>query len=153
MTRAKAGLHVVYSGYPFAGAMLDQFKELGAELYKDEQEFPAPEEMILPLSHKDIWLDYSGAENPSERHVLAGQELGIEAQAGRLFFVDTASGERVAAVSESFLQRLRRHEENGYVPWKAYVNYVAYWTKVNGENPGVERKIVLPRVVLKRRFS
>ncbi len=45
---------------------------------------------------------------------------------------------------------LRRHEDNGYVPKKAYVNYVAYWTKVNGKNPGVEKKIVLPKVVLKK---
>ena len=150
MTRAKAGLHVVYSGYPFAGAMLDQFKELGAELYKDEQEFPAPEEMILPLSHRDIWLDYSGTESPSGKHMLAGQELGIEERAGRMFFIDTVSGERVAAVSESFLQRLRQHKENGYVSKKAYVNYVAYWTKVNGEDPGVEKKIILPKVVLKK---
>ena len=106
--------------------------------------------MILPLSHKDIWLDYSAVENPPERHLMAGQELGIVEHSGRMFFVETAHGERVAAASEAFQQRLRRHEENGYVPKKAYVNYVAYWTKVNGENPGVEKKIILPKVVLKK---
>ena len=148
MTRAKEGLHVVYSGQPFGGSMLDHFKKLNAEVYKDAQNYPPPKEMMFPLSHKDIWLDYTVA-GLQYHDYLAGQELKIVEQGGKMFFVDTRYNERVAAASGDFMRKMQMHKANGYIPVKAYVNYVAYWTKKNGEEPGTEKKIILPRVILK----
>ncbi|MBR0145648.1 MAG: RecQ family ATP-dependent DNA helicase, partial [Eubacterium sp.] len=151
MTRAKEGLYVVYTGIQFGKETMETYKQLGAGIFKDSMEFPVPTEIILPLSHKDIWLDYPIDPRLADKRYFAGQELEIEEEGGRLFFRDPSlTRARVVAVSEAFVRKLQVHKSKGYMPVKAYVNYVAYWTKTNGDEPGVEKRIILPRVILKK---
>ena len=142
MTRAKECLYVI-TDHPAFGSLLGTFKEAGADVYKDATEFSPPKEIMMALSLKDIWLEFNG--NTGGIH--SGMPLIPVLQEEKLFFTDM-QGKKVACASMKFLERMEAQRKKGYQPEKAVVNFVVWWKKDDEE-----RRVVLPRLVLKRDLS
>jgi ATP-dependent DNA helicase RecQ len=106
------------------------------------KEFSSPKELIIKLSLKDIWLDYSANKQYHIGNLMSGDTL--KANASECF---TTSGHSVLKFSKSFMEKTKALNERGFKIKDAIVNFIVYWQK---EDTDTEVKIVLPELYFVR---
>jgi ATP-dependent DNA helicase RecQ len=137
MTRAKQHL-TIHLNAPF----FDDLPVQGmARIDNHEQQSP-PDQLVLQLGHKDIWLDYFMGRQREILNLKSGDGLAV--RDNRCL---DKNGIPVLQFSRSFSNRLEKLCRAGYAPARAAVNYIVYWQKEDSEK---EIRIILPELFLEK---
>jgi hypothetical protein len=129
---------------------------VGVQWCYDRTIYPLPEEIVLPLSHRDVWLGYSGTKKEIEQIIdtlRSGDELQLceESYSGgeNLYFAVKREGilQKIACTSKSFYEEICRHRAKGYEPCHAKVLFVVNWMNKDSRQ---EYRIVLPVVRMRK---
>ncbi|MFN2435560.1 MAG: UvrD-helicase domain-containing protein, partial [Desulfotignum sp.] len=137
MTRAKQNLTIHLN----ATFMDDVSAQNMERINNNEKQFP-PNQLVMHLSHKDIWLDYFTGRQYQISQLKSGDELIV--RENRCL---AKSGIPVLTFSRSFSNKLEKLHQAAYAPVRAVVNYIVYWQKEDSEK---EIKIILPELYLKK---
>lgn len=156
MTRAKSNLYICHNTVFFADIQ-DELKNVGVQWYYDRTRYPEPEEIVLPLTHHDVWLGYHGDGSRPEiiDALQSGDKLTLIEESGtaggKLCFATEYQGaeRRVACCSKKFYEGIRRQEAKGYTLCEAEVLFAVKWQE---KDTGKEYSIVLPVVRMKKSF-
>lgn len=154
MTRAKSNLYIYHNTNYFYG-LENIFQAAGVQFCIDQTHYPEPDEIVLTLTHRDIWLSYSvediheeildTLQSGDELHILEGASSGR----GWIRFSVNYKGKlrRVACTSKNFYEKVNKYKLKGYIPYQAKVLFVVKWMD---KKSGCERDIVLPLLKLKK---
>lgn len=146
MTRAKNNLSVHYSN---VNLFLD--KSLQGLIIEDNTVYGAPVKVLMQLSHRDVVLDIFKGCQDSLPGLLSGTGLFVS---GDYLYAETG-GRRVKVLrfSSAFRTQLSRMVSKGYLPVKAKVRFLVFWsyeepTGETGSPTRSEIMIVLPDLLL-----
>ncbi|WP_439490777.1 RecQ family ATP-dependent DNA helicase [Algoriphagus sp.] len=121
---------------------LDTLSAQDIERVEDNKIHIPPNEMIIQLTHKDVWLDYFINRQYLVDQFVSGDWLnfnGLECLNSR--------GKIVLKFSRDFIKRIEDLEERNYYLKSAKVNFILYWQK---EGVGKEIKIILPELYFEK---
>ena len=132
MTRAKHRLFIHTNGELFSRLPADKQRV-------DHQQYPMPEEIVLQLSHKDVFLDFF---KPIKKEVLAlrsGDSLLLEDN----YFLAPITHRAVAKLSTSMQATLADWKEKGYQVRSASVRYIVAWKPKDAPKEEPETAVLL----------
>ena len=140
MTRAKKRLFIHTNS-----SMFDQY-------YTDRrvattQQFPMPEEVVLQLSYKDLYLDFF---KPRKKDVLSLRSGDPLEYRDNMLFIP--KGEKsVAMLSLAMQDKLAEWQKKGYQVLSASVRFVVAWKPKDAPKEIEETAVLLPDIVMKRK--
>ncbi|MDR1060118.1 MAG: RecQ family ATP-dependent DNA helicase, partial [Clostridiales bacterium] len=133
------------SAYASAGSTLDSLAPPSVERVEDPLRYPAPEEIVLQLSHRDVFLDFFKGKKKTILQLRSGMELRLD---GEYMSAELrGSAVRVLKCSKSCLGRLEELMAKGYRPRRAAIRFIVAW-KAEGEE--AECAVILPDLYLRR---
>jgi ATP-dependent DNA helicase RecQ len=156
MTRAKSRLYICHNTKYFQNVYRNM-EAVGVQWCYDRTIYPQPEEIVLPLSHRDVWLGYSGTKNEIGEIIgtlRSGDELQIREECysggGKLYFAVKHDGvlQKIACTSKRFYEEICRQRAKGYEPYQAKVLFVVNWKDKDSQQ---EYRIVLPVVRMRKK--
>lgn len=138
MTRAKKQLNIHYYGNA-----LDSFQSYASEYRKDLNQYHKPEELILQLSHKDVYLDYF----KDKKRLIAGLQSGehLALHGNRLYVLRQGKAIPVLQFSKKGTETVNQLVISGYKPYDAVIRFVCGW---KGKEDTEEAVILLADVFL-----
>ncbi len=125
---------------------------------RDAASYPAPGEIVLPFSYKDVWISFYKAksrliliEELQSGDTLRFSEMQIGGES-RLVFEARIQGrwERVACASKDYYKYILGQREKGYVPCEAKVQFVVSWWDKDKER---EYDVILPVLRMRKKFD
>ena len=132
MTRAKSRL--------FIHTNSDLFSRLPADKQRvDHRQYPMPEEIVLQMSHKDVFLDFF---KPIKKEVLAlrsGDSLLLEGN----YILAPVTHRAVAKLSTNMQATLSAWKEKGYQVRSASVRYIVAWKPKDAPKEEPETAVLL----------
>lgn len=137
MTRAKNRLVVHTNGNFLYGLKVENL-----ELSEDNQRYMPPNEIVMQLTFKDVWLDYFITRQLLVSQLKSGDVLAIRGEE-----CTNAKGQSVLKFSKQFVNTIESMENSGYILKRTKVNFVVYWRK---EDTEIECKIILPELYFGR---
>lgn len=138
LTRAKHELYVHYAN-PF----LDRFGLSGVTYRTDNTVYPEPRQIMLQLSHKDVFLSYF--KNVKKNVFMLHSGSPLEYEEGALYAILSGTRKIVAKLSKKCVEMLDELKEKGYVISTAKVRFIVAW---KGEDDEEEIPVVLPDIHL-----
>lgn len=154
ITRAKSQLYLFYNTDYFT-TIADRLNTIGIQEQYDNTIFPNIGEIILPMTHRDVFLSYS--EDTKRSNVIetlqSGDRLQIQEDSVngeiKLFFAVPYRNNlfRVACASKDFCKKVYRHKEKGYSLFSAEILYIVKW---RNKETGQEYSVLLPVVRMKK---
>ncbi len=137
MTRAKHSLTIHYNGY-----YLEPIKTEQLERIADRGIYPPPEQLVMQLTFKDVWLDF----------FLSCQQLISELNSGDKLTVDenccrNSKGQPVLRFSKLFMSQIESMKQKSYVPKTAEIRFIIYWQKEDMEH---KIRIILPEIYFEK---
>lgn len=132
MTRAKDRLFIHTNGDLFSRLPVDNQRV-------DKKQYPMPEEIVLQLSHKDVFLDFF---KPIKKEVLAlrsGDSLLLEDN----YVLASVTHREVAKLSTSMQAQLSAWKEKGYQVRSVSVRYVVAWKPKDAPKEEPETAVLL----------
>jgi ATP-dependent DNA helicase RecQ len=135
MTRAKQRLFIHCNTNVFSN-----IKTEGVEYRQDTNLYPLPEEITIPLTHKDVYLDYFKGKKEQILKLRSGQPLCFDDGYLRL-----PSGGKVACISNKIREELQGWAEKGYYVKSAKINFIVAW---KGKEDVEETAVLLPELML-----
>lgn len=130
MTRAKNRLFVHTNCDIFSRLKVDK-------VTVDQQEYPMPEQIILQLSHKDVFL---GFFKERKKDILALRSGDV------LTYKDTvlySASKPVAKLSKNMQSSLLEWQEKGYIVKSAFVRFVVAWKPKDAPKEESETAVLL----------
>lgn len=123
---------------------------------RDRKIYAEPNEIVLPLSYKDVWLSFYKAKNDAAliEELQSGDVLQFREQKfgekTKLVFLADINGktQRVACSSDDYYERFCEQKRKGYLPVEARVQFVVSWWDQNTQE---ECYIVLPILRLRKK--
>lgn len=145
MTRAKEQLHI----FTDTDALLFLGKS-GLKLYKDKNKYDPPEEIVVSLSHRDIYLDFF-RNNTLKKKILKNLQSGdrLDIDGDSLYARIDNSRYEVLRFSKKFRNDRKKYEDEGYVPDHADVRFVLSW---HAKDEKQEYALILPDIYFRRAF-
>ena len=140
MTRAKNRLFIHTNGDLFSKLKVDK-------VIVDNKQYQMPEEIMLQLSHKDVFLDFF---KPIKKDVLAlrsGNTLMLEDDS---YFYIPSTHRAVAKLSTKMQSTIANWKEKGYTPYKAFVRFVVAWKPKDAPKEEPETAVLLIDMVLNK---
>lgn len=137
MTRAKQNLTIHLNGN-----WLDNLKSSNLLTIEDATPYLPPNQMVMQLTFKDVWLDYFIYRQPVISQLISGDTLTINGNE----LLDS-KGYPVLRFSTLFLKQIETINQKNYQLKEACVNFIVYWQK---EDTGQEVKIILPELTFER---
>ncbi len=137
MTRAKQNLTIHLNG-----KYLDDLTATNLERVEDRNVYSPSVEMVMHLTHKDVWLDYF----INKQHALAKCRSGDALTLGDGGCLNERR-QPVLKFSRQFEQKIESWKEKGYRLKSAKVNFVLYWRP---ENSDKDFRILLPELCFER---
>ena len=137
ITRAKNRLFIHTNGGCFNG--LD-----GAVYYCDANQYPMPEEIVLQLSHRDVYLDYFKDLKHDILMLRAGDQLLYK----DYYLYETKEEKPVAKLSRKMQSRLLELNEKGYSVKSASVRFVVAWKAKDAPKEEAETAVLLADLFL-----
>lgn len=132
MTRAKRRL--------FIHTNSDLFNCLPANIHKtDNQQYPLPEEIVLQLSHKDVYLDFFKNIKQEVLALQSGDDLILEDN----YFLVPSSHRAVAKLSTNMQTIISTWNEKGYFFHSASVRFVVAWKSKDAPKEEPESAVLL----------
>ena len=138
MTRAKQNLYIHCNTNVFATSTVD-----GVAYKCDATPYPAPNEITLQLTLRDVYLDYFKDKKKQILQLRSGMPLYFDNG-----YFKIASGERVACISKLERDTLQEWIEKGYQAESAKVNFIVAW---KGKEDAEETAVLLPELTLRKR--
>jgi ATP-dependent DNA helicase RecQ len=133
MTRAKQSLTVhLNSNY------LDSYSASNLVRIEDRAEYFPPNEMVMQLTHKDVWLDDFIYRQNIVSQFISGDQLIVKENE-----CVNSKGKVVLKYSRQFVRQIESLERKNYAMKSVKVNFVVYWQREGDEK---EVKIILPEV-------
>jgi len=140
ITRAKQNLTIHTDTHLFDNITAGSLEYI-ERLEKNE----LPTQLVIQLTHKDVWLDYFLKTESVVSSLTAGAPLAIE-ENGCM----NIDGQSVLKFSQTFRQRIKDMQLNGYDIKSGKVNFILYWLK---EDTQQEIKILLPKIYFEKHFE
>ncbi|MCR4928078.1 MAG: RecQ family ATP-dependent DNA helicase [Lachnospiraceae bacterium] len=147
MTRAKKNLRIHYSGDWF-----DSYKGQASLYETDPKNYAKPKELIMQLSHKDVYLDFFKGKNElffKELKLKSGDHLIIENNC----LYKKMGGKRYSVVrlSKERYEMIKTLAQEGYMAYDAVIGYICAWTKKDdiGTEKEEESPVVLADIFLR----
>ena len=141
LTRAKSRLHIHYNN-----GIFDEFDTAGSEKITDENKYGSPDEIILQLSHKDVFLGYFKDKKDFILKLRSGMKM-LVTQSGMNIVIKDGQRE-VLRFSKAFKGQLSDLAARGYTPYKGEIRFITAWTD---KDDNTECAVVLPDIYLRRR--
>ena len=139
MTRARHELQIHTNG-----GFFDRFRAAASEYIRNRARFSEPEELLLPLTHRDVYLDF---------YLGRGREIGKLRSGERLIwregslYPEKNAARAAVRLSAACMEKLKQLEQKGYQVCESRIRYVVAWQPA-GDKP--ETMIVLPDLLLRR---
>jgi len=137
ITRAKAALQIHYTGN-----YLRSFSTDNLIYTEDNNPYPEPQQIVLYLTHRDVYLGYFEFVQHRVKALVSGASLTITEQG-----LCNQQKEQVIKYSKQFADTLKVYFDKGFYIAKAKVNFMVYWKDEEKEK---EVLVVLPRLLLVR---
>lgn len=123
----------------------DHFNNSGADRYStDRKRYDMPEEIVLQLSHKDVFLDFFKNRKRDVLALRGGDPLSYKDS----FLYCQSSGKDVAKLSSKMQKELTEWAEKGYKVKSASVRFIVAWKAKDAPKDEPETAIVLADLVL-----
>lgn len=137
MTRAKNKLTIHLNS-----SFLDRLTADNLERIEDREIYFQPQELVMHLSLKDVWLDYFINRQYNISRLTSGDILTINEDS----CIDK-KGNSILKFSRQFMEQIISREVINYKLKTAKVNFIVYWKKEDSEQ---EVKVVLPELYFER---
>lgn len=140
MTRAKQNLTIhLHSDFS------EHFSAENIERIEDRDIYSLPNEIVMHLTHRDVWLSYFTQCQDLISGLTSGDVLTVNHTGG----LDT-KGQCVLKFSQKFVkEQIKNMQEKGYELNHAQVNFILYWENEDKQ----EIKIILPELSFERRIQ
>ncbi len=139
MTRARNRLFVHTDGDCFGGLTADR-------RLTDPRQYAEPEEIVLQLSHKDVFLEYAKG---LKRELLA-LKGGDSLEYRDCTLYGAPGGKPMAKLSASMQAAMQEWRAKGYRVKSATVGFVVAWKPKDAPKEGQETAVLLPELTLSR---
>jgi len=139
LTRAKSNLTIHYNGNYF-----DTIKTEDMCIVHDSAEYLPPNQLVMQLTFRDVWLDYFFSCQHLIARLKSGDKLTINEEGDGCL---NSAGQTVIKFSKQFVNRIGAMKINHYEPQTARVRFIVYWQKEECEH---EIMIVLPELYFTR---
>ena len=136
MTRAKNELHIHYNNSEF-----DKFKNIVSEYLIDKNKYDEPKEIVVQLSHREVYLDYFKNKKHIIKNLVSGQKLEIYNE--YLLIEIENQKHSVLKFSQSFINFIEQQKQKGYCPLNAQIRFIVAW---KGESDNDDSMIILPDI-------
>ncbi len=139
MTRAKRELYIHYNN--------DIFNSFSDNIIHDNEKYPEPPEIMLQLTHKDVYLDYFNEPTVKQRIFKhqSGDKLFLK---GKLFFEQPKGWQiPIAVLADGSKERIDNLIQKGYRVYDVRIRYIVA-RKV--EDMETESAVLLPDVYLRK---
>lgn len=133
MTRAKQNLTIHLNSN-----FLDDISAEGLERIQDRNIYTPPNELVMHLTHKDVWLGYFFSKQYYISQLQSGDELKPDGDVCL-----NSKGQPVLKFSKQFAKDIGSMKQKGFALKRVVVNFIVYW---KGEDSQQEVKIILPEV-------
>ncbi len=137
ITRAKQNL-TIHVNSDFLNDVYDG----DIEKVDDREIYDAPNELIMQLSHENVYLGYFEYVQNRISHLVSGDLLVVKEDG-----CANINGDLVLKFSRKFLEVIAAKKSKGYLLKRACINYIVYWLP---EGKKQEVKIVLPEICFER---
>ncbi|MGN0648595.1 MAG: RecQ family ATP-dependent DNA helicase [Oscillospiraceae bacterium] len=140
MTRAKQLLHIHYFG-----DALDQYAEYATIHEIDLHTYPKPSELILQLSHRDIFLDFFKDKKSLILKLKSGMHLAVKGN--RLYVQVNGRLTPVLQFSTKCNETIKQLIASGYTPYDALIRFICAW---KGKEDTSESAVILADITFRR---
>lgn len=137
VTRAKQNLTIHTNSHHF-----NNIRTANMELIDNAEINPVSNQLVMHLTHKEVFLNYFLGTQHQVDKLIAGDKLNISND-GCL----SSDGQPVLKFSRAFSQHIKDMVTKHYVLKKAKVNFIVYW---QNDETKQEVKIVLPKLYFER---
>src|SRR5690554_6261189 len=137
LTRAKSNLTIHLNSN-----FLDRFSADNLERYENKERHLPPNQAVMHLSFRDVWLDYFRSRQYLVSQLRSGDSLSVHGNE----CLDT-EGRSVLRFSREFVKQVERMRAKRFELKSATVNFIVYWKKEGEEE---ETKIILPELLFER---
>ena len=139
LTRAKHSLTIHTTA-----SLFDRMSFPGLTVIRDEQRYDEPEEILLPLTHRDVVLSFYLGKKDRMLCLRSGEPL--QAEGMKLQRVIGGQKETVVCYSAACREKIAALSARGYRLERAAVRFIVYWKPEDGAE---ETAIVLPDLVFR----
>lgn len=140
LTRAKNELYVHYNN-----ACFDNYGDDDIELVRDDKVYAEPNEIIMQLTHRDVYLGFFKGKKNIIGRMKRGDVLSVH---GEYLYINTLKGSMpIVKFSKKYIDTLYRLGRKGYVLNGAKVRFIVAW---KGEEDDEESAVILPEVYLRK---
>ena len=139
MTRAKRNLYVHTNGNVFDGIR-------NAKRVNDTRQYAMPDEIVLQLSHKDVYLDFFKCCKVDVLALRSGDKITYHAH----YLFNPSTGRVVAKLSQGLIGKLAKWETKGYVVVSASVRFIVAWRPKNVAKEEKELAVLLADMRLRK---
>lgn len=137
ITRAKNRLYIHTN--------CDLFSRLGADKYSvDDKQYSMPEEIVLQLSHKDVFLSYFKGIKREVLSLKSGDPLIYR----DFTLYETVNNKPVGRLSQKMQYTLMEWKERGYDVKSATVRFIVAWKPKDAPKEEQESAVLLADLVL-----
>lgn len=137
ITRAKQNLNIHLNS-----DFLDSLSVENMERIEDGKTYLPPEELVLPLTHKEIWLNGFTQKQHLVSQLSNGEILTVNDSG-----CSNLGGQSILKFSKKFMEKQNHLRTMGYELTSAKVNFIVYW---QNDEMISEIKIVLPELHFKK---
>lgn len=138
ITRAKNRLSIHTGNNPY-------FEDIkSAKHFVDKQQYAMPEEVVLQLSHKDVFLGFFKQIKRDILMLRSGDSLTYE----NFALYDTSTGKQVARLSQEMQKKLTDWETKGYRVVSASVRFIVAWKPKDASKEEPDVAVLLPDLLL-----
>lgn len=140
MTRAKNLLHIHYFG-----DIPEQYAEYATACEIDRHTYPKPTELILQLSHKDVYLDFFKDKKSLILRLKSGMHLTVK---GNMLYIQVNGKlQPVLHFSSKCNENVKNLISSGYVPYDAVIRFICAW---KGKEDTEDTAVILADVYFRR---
>lgn len=139
ITRAKNRLFIHTNGSCFQHLSVNQYS-------MDQQQYDMPQEVVLQLSHKDVYLGFFKERKQDILALRGGDSLTYN----QFRLYSSLTNKPVAKLSFKMEETLSEWEERGYQVKAASVRFVVAWKPKDAEKSESETAVLLADLVLSR---
>lgn len=137
MTRAKNRLFIHTNGELFNKIKTDNF-------YVDSKEYSMPEQVVLQLTHRDVFLDYFKDKKKEILSLRSGDSLNYN----NAILYNTVTNRPVARLSKNMQSEIEDWNNKGYSVESASVRFVVAWKPKDAPKEESESAVVLIDLML-----
>lgn len=140
MTRAKQRLFIHTNGNSFNNIVADKYTS-------DTCQYPMPEEVVIRLSYKDVYLEFFKNRKKDILALKGGDPLLY----GNYILSDTKTSRPLATLSAKMRETLDKWQNNGYKVETAVTRFIVAWKPQNAPKDEPETAVLLADLILRKR--